>query len=218
MELDEIKALVPEDQHADVDALVGVLQTTAITEKLESLTAEEMQTLLDSNKSVRSAYDARLNKGVSTGVENRLKEELPKLEQEWHAKNFPEDTPDQKRIKALEIKNAEMERSTLQSNLKSETIGDMAENKVDIKYFDLCLGASAEECKAKTALAASMYQEGLQAGINKVLKENGRTPPGPDTPSGDLYTEAQLLAMSPEEQDRNWEKVQKSMNFIGSRQ
>ena len=220
MELDELKELVPEEQHADFDAMVDGLRSSAAAERLQNLTGEDFQALLESNKTVKSTFDATVHKGVSSSVETWRNNELPKLKEEWHAEAFPEDTEMGKRLKALEIKAADAERKATQAELKSRTLNTMADKKIDVKYLDLCLGTTEEACDSRTALVADMISTAFQSGRNEFLKDNGRNPQSTDKDDqgGDYYTEAQLLAMSPEEQARNWPKVQQSLSRIGLQQ
>ena len=211
--VDELKGLVPEESHADFDTLITELKTHE--DPLKGITNEAFVELLGGNEDLRKVVDAKTSKGLETWQKNNL----DKLYQERYAKENPDETEEQKRIKALEIKVDEGNRRAFVAEESSKGQRRFAEKHIPLEMVALAIGQDGEQTAANFAAIEKAFADFLQSSKDGWLKDNSRVPPNaPPDVGNKYYTPEQLEQMSPEEQDSNWQKVQDSLSFYGSRQ
>jgi hypothetical protein len=207
MDEKELKAFVPENQHADFDELVVSMKTHK--DPLEGITNEGFVELLKGNTDLSKIIDERTSASINTWQKNNL----DKIYAERYAKEHPEETEEQKRIKALEIKAAENEQHAKRADMRTSTLKVMQDKGLPTDVMDFFIGENEEKTLANLALLEAAFDADRKKTRTDVLKENGRTIPKTVDGADKFYTVAQMQAMSPEERYKNWEKIQESMSY-----
>ena len=212
MKLEELKVIVPAEQHAELDTLIGEIQVAA--NPLTGVTDKAFTGLLDGNDDLKKVLDKR----VSTAIESWQKNNLDKLYTERYAKEHPDETDEQKRIKVLEVKGAEDTARADRAELKSAAIELITEKKLPKELLDMAIGNDLETTTARINSMTDIFEARDKATSERILKDNGRVITVPEDNAAKYYTAEQIETMSAVEQYDNKDKVDASMNFIASQQ
>ena len=212
MKLEELKVIVPAEQHAELDTLIGEIQVAA--NPLTGVTDKAFTGLLDGNDDLKKVLDKR----VSTAIESWQKNNLDKLYTERYAKEHPDETDEQKRIKVLEVKSAEDTARADRAELKSAAIELMTEKKLPKELLDMAIGNDLETTTARINSMTDIFEARDKTTSERILKDNGRVITVPEDNAAKYYTAEQIETMSAAEQFDNQTKVDASMNFIASQQ
>lgn len=208
MTIEELNAIVPEEQREAVGTLIEEIKTGA--NPLVGINDEGYSKLLGGNPDLQKIHDARMTKGLDTWQKNNL----DKLYTERYAKEHPDETDEQKRIKALEISNEESTRRADRATLTTETLRDMTADKISGELLDLMLADDAEATKGKITIFKSWLATHDEELKTELLKTNGRIPGETDPTVDDrYYTIEQINGMSPEQQFENQAKVDESLTY-----
>lgn len=218
MTVEELNALVPEDQRKAVGELIEKIKADA--NPLANVTEEGFTEQLKGNKSLQKIMDARVTRGIETWQKNNL----DKLYQERYAKEHPDETPEQKRIAALEIEVRESKASAAAAKVKSDAVTAFTQAKAPnpAELASLLFDDGREPMDKVKML--STYMQDLVGNVQKsvtdtLLKNNGRDLNQHTEDMGDrYYSVEQLNNMSPAEFDQNYDKVQESLKYHQSQQ
>ncbi len=212
MTLEELKAILPAEQHAELDALIGEIQVAA--NPLAGVTDEAFNGLLRGNDDLKKVLDKR----VQTAIDTWQKNNLDKIYTERYAKEHPDETEEQKRIKALEVKSAEDTARADRAELRSAALELGTEKKLPKDVIDYTLGTDLETTTARINTLAEIFEARDKATSERILKENGRVITEPEDTAKKYFTAEQIVAMSPMEQSENQAKVDASMSFLATQQ
>ena len=215
---DELTAIVPEDQRTDFTALLTEIRTKS--NPLTGITDEGFVELLKGNPDLSKIQDARIGSAISTREKSWQEETDRKqdaLFKQRYAEEHPDETPEQKRIKALEIKTEESDHRAVRAEMRTKALQALTDKAMPTALLEMAIGSTAEQTTANIAAIEAAFTAFGQQITDKVLKDNGRIP---DTDNKDVadkyYDAAQISAMSPQEQDQNWDKIQESMKYLES--
>ncbi len=142
-------------EHPDVKAYYGKLYSP-----------DRLNPFLDSEDGLR-VIQPRLDKHVTKGLETWKEKNLPVLESEWAAKHNQGETPEQKRIKAIEQQLQDSKNATLKATLKNTAISKLTELKLPVGYADLVIGADEET----TLKNIKIVQDNWESEISKRVDE-----------------------------------------------
>ena len=215
MTVEELNELVPEDQREALGELIETIKADATTpDPLDKITDEGFAELLKGNVDLQKIIDARM----STGIETWQKNNLDKMYQERYAKEHPDETDEQKRIKALEISNDESKRRADLAELRSNAITALTTAKVDnaAELAGLLFENGKEPMDKVKFLSdhiTALVESTVKTTTEKILKENGRVIDDHDRDEGKYYTPDQLENMSNRELEENQDKVLASMTY-----
>jgi hypothetical protein len=222
MEIKDLIGAFGADKQKEVEELINGLKLSgnplgAIKDKPELFGG-----ILKDNPDFAKVFDAevssRVTKGLETGIENWKTKNLDKLYQDRYSKENPAETPEQKRIAALEIESKENRLRAERAELKSTAIAALTTAKVE-SPADLAalLFDDGKEPLEKVKFLAdhltTLRQSIEKATTDKILKDNGRILDDHEKDKGKYYTPAQIEAMSDRELHENKGKVLESMTF-----
>jgi hypothetical protein len=208
--LESLKALVSEEQHADFDAIMADVKKSG--DSLSELNGEKFNELLkgEHGPELKKILDQRFATGLKTWQENNL----DKIYQERYAKENPEETDEQKRLKALEIEVAESKRREVAANLRADAVTELTKRSLPTELADFMIGDSQEKTLANIGILESVIKAREQNLRTELLKENGRKVTKQEDPDAEkYYSEEQLNNMSMEEFAANEEKVKESLKY-----
>jgi hypothetical protein len=164
---------------------------------------------------LKSARDRFHNRGLETWQKNNL----DKLYAERYAKENPEESEADKRIRALEIANQEAERRAVRAENAGIAQRLLTERKLPLDLLDYVIADDAEATKAKVErIVGTLESYGttlVEAKQNEILAQYGRLPDAPTNGGGQKFlTEAQILAMSAEEMESQRPLVDASIKAL----
>lgn len=168
----------------DLDQLKQLIESgdkTAIEEyiKKDALEKSDMKSVLELNKQVKSFVDSAADthhaKALQTWKENNLQGLIDTAVEDSKADDEKQ-TPDQKRIAALEQKLADAEAKALQDKLMAEYTKQAAKDGVPIELLNLVVKGSEEDTKAAYEALTNTYTESVSAAVEAQFKNGGRNP------------------------------------------
>jgi len=144
---------------------------------LTVLTADNVNEFLNKTDVLKSHYDKHVSKGIETYKEkNKLDLEKSNAEAiaEHIKKNYPEMTEEQKRIKALELKDAENEKRIKDGDILANGIEFATAENIPVKLVKLVKGDSHESTQANLKLIKEVMLEREKAAVEAFIKTKGR--------------------------------------------
>ena len=205
MTLEELKGMVPEENHKALDEFLAGLNPIA------DLSAENTAKFIEGNAILKAERDRHHNQGLEKWQKNNL----DKLYSERYAKENPEETPEQKRLKEIEIKLAEADRRAAIAEQKSATLKTFTEKGLPADLMAVNFLGDEETAANSFAIMERFKANAEQAKATNLLKDNGRVPQKSTDPSSKYLSAEQINEMTADgngaEFDRNYERVMESL-------
>ena len=168
MTIEELKKYVDENKENEElkTYLQGLLNVEGVQ---EFLTKNE-----DGKKWLDSEKDKHLNKGLDTWKSNNLQKEIDKKIQEL----YPDETPEQKQLRELNLKIEKMEKEKQREVLKNKALTIASEKKLPINNLvDLFIAEDEESTISNIGKFEEIFGESLKSAVEERLKRSGYTPP-----------------------------------------
>ena len=213
MTVEELNELVPEDQRGDFAKLLDTVKASG--NPLAGVDETNVDAFVEKQPVLKSARDRFHAKGLDTWQKNNV----DKIYAERYAKEHPEETESDKRIKALEIANAEATRRAIRAENSGIAQKVMTERGLPLDLMGYVIGDDEESTLGnveKIATALDTFKTSVEEKVRKeILNQYGREPEAPTTdPGGKFLTEEQILAMSPRERDEKRDLVDESIRHL----
>lgn len=161
----------------------------------------------------QAEFDRRVQAAVSAAVnaaQERWKiitddkvseaEKLAKMTKEEKAEYLR-----QQQEKSLADREAEITKRELMAEAKNT----LAEKKLPVGLAEVLNYADADSCKKSIEAVEKAFQEAVQTAVEERLK--GGAPPKKAPETGGTFTEDEVKNMTPEEINKNWDAISKSM-------
>lgn len=149
--------------------------------KLEDLTQDLVLKFLETNedgkKWLQSQKDGAVTRGLKTFEENFLKEKFPKLLDDEINKRYPAETPEQKRLKELEIKFQQVENEKKLAVLKTSLLKKATESSIPDFLVDFAVDEDEVKSSEKLLNLGKKYLDTVNAEVESRLKGGGRKAP-----------------------------------------
>ena len=218
MTIEELIGLVPEDKREEAKAMIA--SEVAKANPIAGLDETNAEAMLERTPLLKGARDRFFQRGLETWQKNNI----DKIYNERYAKENPEETPAEKRIKALEIANKETERRAIRAENRGLAQTLLTERKLPMDLLDFVIGDDADATKAAVErLTGGIEQYGtalVEAKANEILKQYNRTPGDPGTNGGGekyLQTEDQIAAES-QKPNADWNLINRSYAALQKQQ
>lgn len=189
------------DDSADIDEVVSPQYLNIDNIKNISETNKDIKSWLDSEK------DKHSSKATKTAIENFKKKDMQKLiDAKVLELTGDNETPEQKRIKELELKFAEQEKATKKAQMVSKFKDVLNEKRIPSNMIDFLLSDDEDVTNANI----SLFEESMVSYINNKVNERvgGTKDPQPRDREHKKYTMEDLSKMTPEEINANWDLIQ----------
>ena len=111
----------------------------------------------------------------------------------------------QKKENDLNAREAEITKRELMAEAKNT----LAEKKLPASLAGVLNYTDADSCKKSIEAVEKAFQEAVEVAVEEKLK-GGKPPKAPGTST--VFSQEQVKAMSPEEINKNWENISKSMS------
>ena len=168
MTFEELKKFMEENKSNEElkTYLQGLVTVDGVQKFLHE--TEEGKRLLDSDR------DKYLTKGVDTWKANNLQKEIDKR----ILALYPEETPEKKQLRELNVKIEKMESEKQKEVLKNKALTIAADKKLPItKIVDLFIAENEEATVANIGRFEEIFGTSVQSAVDERLKSNGYTPP-----------------------------------------
>jgi len=171
MELKEVKEFLDkEKENEEVKTFLQELKKTSAEEVNQFLETDEGKKLLTPR--LHSHFDKTLETWKANNLEKEFK---TKLDDEI-AIRYPEETEEQKRIKALEKSKGEMDNKLLRSELKNTAITFLNEAKLPLDLVEIFIGADADKTLESLGKFKTMMEAFQKKITDELYKKHGREP------------------------------------------
>jgi hypothetical protein len=158
----DAKAAGKEVTEADLTAAL-VLTPEDVTAYLETA---------DGLKVLQPRLDAHFTKSLKTWQEKSM----PDVLEAEIKKRFPGETPEQKQIRELQIKQTESERKAVRADLRSKALSVLTAKGLPVELVDNFIGEDEAATTANLTGLEKVWTSKLQAAVDVVFKEKGREP------------------------------------------
>ena len=168
MTIEEVKKFMEENRTNE--ELKSYLQGLIGVEGVQKFLSENE----DGKRWIDSERDKHLSKGLETWKSNNLQKEIDKRVLQL----YPEETPEKKQLRELNVKIEKMESEKQREVLKNKALTIAAEKKLPInKIVDLVLGNDEESTVSNIGRFEEIFGASVQIAVEERLKSNGYTPP-----------------------------------------
>lgn len=137
---------------------------------LETLTLEELRSLIDKNDTFKgwlnAEKDSHFSKSLNTWKENNLGKEVEKE----LSKRIPAETPEQKQIREMQLKLEKMEYENNRKELTAKALKLASEKQLDAELVDFVIADSEESTVARMSKLENIL-DGL---VNRRVEEKYR--------------------------------------------
>jgi hypothetical protein len=146
------------------------------------LTLDAVKAFLDSNdeakKYLQSIKDNAVSKGILTFEQNFMKDKFPKILDDEVNKRLPvPETPEQKRLKELELKFTQSESDRKRAMLQNKLLAKATEKQLPTFLVDYSLAETEEDSYQKLTELGTKYTEYVNKEVEARLAGTGRKAP-----------------------------------------
>lgn len=200
MNLEEIKKYLEDNkENEDVKAYL---------EGLTQVTPEGVEAFLETDEG-KKVLQPKLDRNFTKGLETWKEKNLQKLIDEGVKKSNPTETPEQKEIRELKEKFANIEKEKTRESLKNKALTTLSEKKLPSNLVDFLIGEDEETTNSNLTKFEEVFTNQLQSVVDEKLKAGGTNLNSSQTPS--TFTREQINSMSHQEVTENWEAIQESL-------
>lgn len=128
----------------------------------------------DAKKWLQSEKDSVVTKGITTYKTNFMEKDFPKLLEDEIKKRYPDEDPQVKRLKELELKFEQAESEKKRAILQSKLTQRASEKKLPTFLVDYSLADDEESSYTKLEQLSSKYLEHVNNEVAERLKGNSR--------------------------------------------
>jgi hypothetical protein len=193
-----------------VDDTAGAKKQT-VFDYLKDITEDNVDQIFAKSPVLASFKD----KYFARNLEEWKKKNLEGYYNERYNKEHPPETEEQKRLRALEQKLNDAEKREQKQIVFNKSLKYAQENDIPVDFVDFIIGDNIDTIDDNLQKFNKTLQGYLQKVKSEILKVNGRGISKSDVSIGEnLYTRDQLNKLTPQEQEKNWEKVQKSLQSL----
>lgn len=174
------------------------------TNQETTLTVEQVKNFLETNADgkqlAQQLADARVQNGIKTFEDKFIKEKLPSLLETEISKRYPAETPEQKKLKELEMKFELIQKEKNKAEVLSKALKHANEKNIPSDFVDELLSDDYDSTISRLDNFSVKFSEAVQKEVENKLSGTGRRPPIPtgDTDTGGLTAE-KILKMTPQE-------------------
>src|SRR6056297_2767503 len=169
------------------------------------ITLEAVKSYLESDSEGKKWIQAEKDRTVTKGIETWKENNLDKIIDEKIREKYPEETPEQKRLKDLESKLASVENARVREQLKNKALNELTENGLPTQLADLVIDKDEESTKSKLEMIKELWSNGMKKQVENKFKKNGRQPS--ESPNkAEKLTKEQIAKMSPEKINELFDK------------
>ena len=149
--------------------------------KAEPLTLDAVTKFIETNEDGKSWLHSKLGKQATALREKIITEEFPKLLDTEITKRYPAETPEQKKLKDLEIKFQQAETDRQRTNIINKMMKVANEKSIPDFLVDVSADKDEETSIKKLTELNTKFQEIVNAEVKKRFEKAGRTMPVDDT-------------------------------------
>ncbi|MCX2811545.1 DUF4355 domain-containing protein [Bacillus sp. ChL18] len=169
MNLEDVKQFFEEQQ--DNDEVKQYLQG------LQPVTLDGVKQFVESDEDAKKWMQSQKDRFFSTSLNSWMESTFPQKLEEEIKKRYPDETPEQKRIRELELKNEEFERNARIEKMKSIALKTASDKKIPADLIDLLVSDNEEVTLGNLTKFEESMKPYIQEQVEDRLKNSSYTPP-----------------------------------------
>ncbi|MEC1780069.1 DUF4355 domain-containing protein [Schinkia azotoformans] len=174
MNLEEIKKFFEEKK-----------EDSAVKEYLEGLqkpTLEGIQKAVSDNADLKKWFDSQKDQHFDKGLKTWMEKTFPTKLEEEIAKRYPDETPEQKRIKELELKFQEAEQRERLAQIKAKALSVASEKAIPTSIIDFFIDGENEDNTLKNL---DSFKESMESYVKSEVEQRLKGSYQPPNNNGD---------------------------------
>ena len=164
----------------------------------------------DGMKIVQPKLDAHFTKSLETWKANNVQKMIDAEVQKAITARYPEDTPEQKRMKQLEQDFAKEKASRIRSEMLMKAVTKATSKGLPAELVGYLVGQDEDSTEAAMTTYEKAWKESLAKAVEDRFKKFGRVPEKSSEGDEGLYTRDEVAKMSQTQVKLNMEKILKS--------
>ncbi|ARJ76165.1 MULTISPECIES: DUF4355 domain-containing protein [Bacillus] len=169
MNLEDVKKFFEEQQ--DNDEVKQYLQG------LQPVTLDGVKQFVETDEDAKKWMQSQKDRFFSTSLNSWMESTFPQKLEEEIKKRYPDETPEQKRIRELELKNEEFERNARIEKMKSIALKTASDKKIPADLIDLLVSDNEEVTLGNLTKFEESMKPYIQEQVEDRLKNSSYTPP-----------------------------------------
>ncbi|MED4623954.1 DUF4355 domain-containing protein [Bacillus velezensis] len=169
MNLEDVKKFFEEQQ--DNDEVKQYLQG------LQPVTLDGVKQFVETDEDAKKWMQSQKDRFFSTSLNSWMESTFPQKLEEEIKKRYPDETPEQKRIRELELKNEEFERNARIEKMKSIALKTASDKKIPADLIDLLVSDNEEATLGNLTKFEESMKPYIQEQVEDRLKNSSYTPP-----------------------------------------
>ncbi|MHC8659070.1 DUF4355 domain-containing protein [Bacillus sp. Bwzl_19] len=169
MNLEDVKQFFEEQQ--DNDEVKQYLQG------LQPVTLDGVKQFVETDEDAKKWMQSQKDRFFSTSLNSWMESTFPQKLEEEIKKRYPDETPEQKRIRELELKNEEFERNARIEKMKSIALKTASDKKIPADLIDLLVSDNEEVTLGNLTKFEESMKPYIQEQVEDRLKNSSYTPP-----------------------------------------
>lgn len=174
-----------------------------------TLTLESVQAFLNESSEGKSYLQSFADKRVTDAIKTYETKTLPSKIEEEISKRYPPESEEAKQLRDLKAQFEQSQREAAREKLVNQALSTATEKSLPTKLVEFFVGEDAEKTTANLGVLEAEFNAAVQAEVDKRFKDGG-TPPPPKGGGGTALTKEDVLKMTPDEINKNWEEIVKS--------
>jgi hypothetical protein len=175
------------------------------------LTLDVVQKFVNENEEARKWLQSLTDSRVTEAIKTYEKKTLPKKVEEEIAKRFPPETEEQKQLRELKQKLEQIEQEKIRESLRNKALSVATEKQLPTKLVDFFIGPDEDTTIQNLSVLEEVFSAAVQKAVEERFKDGGRNPK-PSNPDDKPLTREQIEKMTPEEINKNWERIQEFLS------
>ncbi|WP_116316613.1 DUF4355 domain-containing protein [Bacillus subtilis] len=169
MNLEDVKKFFEEQKDNE--------QVKQYLQGLQSVSLEGVQKFVEADEDAKKWMQSEKDRFFSTSLNTWMESTFPQKLEEEIKKRYPDETPEQKRIRELELKNEEFERNAKIEKMRTIALKTASEKKIPADLVDLFVSEKEEATLKNLTKFEEAMKPYIQEQVEDRLKNSSYTPP-----------------------------------------
>ncbi|GLC89339.1 DUF4355 domain-containing protein [Lysinibacillus piscis] len=173
------------------------------------LTIEAVTAFLQENEQGKTYLQSFADTRVTDAIKTYETKTLPKKLEEEIAKRYPPETEEAKQLRDLKAQFEQSQKEAAREKLVNQALSTATEKSLPSKLVEFFVGEDAEQTSANLSVLEVEFNAAVNAEVEKRFKDGGTQPPSKASDPKAL-TKEDVLKMTPNEINANWEEIVKN--------
>lgn len=174
-----------------------------------TLTLESVQAFLNENTEGKSYLQSFADKRVTDAIKTYETKTLPSKIEEEIGKRYPPESEEAKQLRDLKAQFEQSQKEAAREKLVNQALSTATEKSLPSKLVEFFVGDDADKTTANLGVLEAEFNAAVQAEVDKRFKDGG-TPPPPKGGGSSALTKEDVLKMTADEINANWDEIVKS--------